>query len=223
MTACAKAGITEPPGWTTPATSVDNVQLPTTADLGRDIGGLHSFGAPIHIYPLYETAFRAHRGQTPRENNEESAALYADFAQTAVRNQNSWNHGKPPASNKEIGTVSPRNRIICLPCMCSEIATLRLMRNTILIRCPDPLLMNAFNTINLAAAVVLTSVENARKLGVPEKKWVYPLGGAERREKEKFWERPNFHHSEAISTALDDCLACSGMRMDNIDALDLYS
>lgn len=42
----------------------------------------------------------------------------------------------------------------------------------------DPLLMNAFNTINLAGAVILTSTEMAKELGVPESKWVYPLGGA---------------------------------------------
>ena len=38
--------------------------------------------------------------------------------------------------------------------------------------------MNAFNTINLAGAVVVTSTEVARSLGVSESKWVYPLGGA---------------------------------------------
>jgi hypothetical protein len=43
---------------------------------------------------------------------------------------------------------------------------------------PDTLLMNAFNTINLAGAVVLTSTDVARELGVPEERWIYPLGGA---------------------------------------------
>lgn len=77
---------------------------------------MHSIGAPIHIYPLYENAFRAHRRQTLRENNDESAALYADFAQVAARNEYSWNHENAPASKREIGTVSRRNRMICLPC-----------------------------------------------------------------------------------------------------------
>lgn len=45
--------------------------------------------------------------------------------------------------------------------------------------------MNAFNTVDLAAAVLVTSVETARKLGVPETKWVYPLGGAGKKEKER--------------------------------------
>jgi hypothetical protein len=38
--------------------------------------------------------------------------------------------------------------------------------------------MNAFNSINLAGACILTSVDFARELGVPEEKWIYPLGGA---------------------------------------------
>lgn len=38
--------------------------------------------------------------------------------------------------------------------------------------------MNAFNTVNLAAACIVTSVGYARELGVPESRWIYPLGGA---------------------------------------------
>lgn len=83
--------------------------------------------------------------------------------------------------------------------------------------------MNAFNTVNLAAAVLLTSTENARELGVPEDKWVYPLGGAGRKERRNFWERPNFHHSDAISIALDECLSLSEVNITEIDVLDLYS
>jgi hypothetical protein len=37
--------------------------------------------------------------------------------------------------------------------------------------------MNAFNTVNCAAACIITSTENARKLGIPSEKWIYPLGG----------------------------------------------
>ena len=42
----------------------------------------------------------------------------------------------------------------------------------------DPLLMNAFNNVNLAGACILTSTEYARQLGIAESKWIYPLGGA---------------------------------------------
>lgn len=42
----------------------------------------------------------------------------------------------------------------------------------------DPLLMNAFNNINLAGTCILTSTEYAKELGIPESRWIYPLGGA---------------------------------------------
>jgi hypothetical protein len=42
----------------------------------------------------------------------------------------------------------------------------------------DPLLMNAFNNVNLAGACLLTSTEFAQELGISEDRWVYPLGGA---------------------------------------------
>jgi hypothetical protein len=42
----------------------------------------------------------------------------------------------------------------------------------------DPLLMNAFNNVNLAATCLLTSTEYAKNLGIPEDQWIYPLGGA---------------------------------------------
>lgn len=44
--------------------------------------------------------------------------------------------------------------------------------------------MTAFNNVNMAASCIITSVKFARELGISEKKWIYPLGGAGVREKE---------------------------------------
>ena len=137
----------------------------------------HAVGLPIHVYPMYENAFRARRKQNIKENHGESARLYAEFARIAAQSEYSWNYGRPPATEQEIGSVSIRNRMICFPCE---------FGNSFPGNCkgfnacasPDPLLMNAFNNVNLAAAAVMTSVEVARELGIPENKWIYPLGGA---------------------------------------------
>lgn len=48
----------------------------------------------------------------------------------------------------------------------------------------DPLLMNAFNNVNMAASCIITSVSFATELSIPEDKWIYPLGGAGMREKD---------------------------------------
>lgn len=83
-----------------------------------DLGTRHSVGLPIHVYPMYENAFRAHRGQSIQENNHESAELYADFAKAAENNSLAWNYGQSAATEEVIGTVSKRNRMICFPCEC---------------------------------------------------------------------------------------------------------
>ncbi|KAK5030582.1 hypothetical protein LTS07_005366 [Exophiala sideris] len=116
LTACAAAKKLPPPGWTKTKQGVDKVFSPTGRDLGKNIGATHSIGEPIQVYPLFEAGFRAHRGQTLRENDEESARLYAEFAEVAATQPYSWNYGKPPKSDEEIRTVTKRNRMICLPC-----------------------------------------------------------------------------------------------------------
>lgn len=132
--------------------------------VATDTGAKHEIGLPIHVYPLYENATRAHRGQTLKENHEESAQLYADFAKVGEKNTASWNFGKPPKTKEDIATVSKKNRMICFP---------------------YPLLMNAFNNINLAGAIILTNTDYAAELGIPKSQWVYPLGGAGTKDSDK--------------------------------------
>jgi hypothetical protein len=120
------------PGWTAVDKNADSVFSPTTRELGggklflaakghkflltsEDLGGIHSIGAPIQTYPLYENGFRAARKQSPEENAVESSQLYAEFAQVASRNPMAWNYGKEPATAELIRTVTKRNRLICLP------------------------------------------------------------------------------------------------------------
>lgn len=81
-----------------------------------DLGAKHSIGAPIHVYPLYENGFRAHRGQSRSDNNTESAKLYAEFAHVAESHASAWSYGKPAETEVSIGTVTKKNRMICLPC-----------------------------------------------------------------------------------------------------------
>ena len=87
----------------------------------------------------------------------------------------------------------------------------------------DPLLMNAFNTVNLAGAVILTSVSFAKSIGVPSEKWIYPLGGAGTKDSDEFWKRPNFYSSPSIARSIDTALQLSGKSKDDIDLIDIYS
>ncbi|KAF2662734.1 thiolase [Lophiostoma macrostomum CBS 122681] len=201
LSACAAAKKLPPPGWTEPSEAVDSVFTPTGRDLGNNLGALHDIGAPIHVYPLYENAFRAHRGQSLQANHEESTKLYAEFAAVAEKQKYAWNYGKKD-DEKTIGTVSKKNRMICFP---------------------YPLLMNAFNTINLSSALLLTSTTHARSLHIPPSHWIHPLSGAGTSDPPSFWHRPNFHTSPSISASLDTALSLANLSPHDIDLYDIYS
>lgn len=83
--------------------------------------------------------------------------------------------------------------------------------------------MNAFNTVNLASAIILTSTSFAKQLGIPESKWVYPLGGAGTKDADEFWKRPNFYSSPSISRSIDASLKVSGATKEEMDIVDIYS
>ncbi|EXJ89109.1 hypothetical protein A1O3_02173 [Capronia epimyces CBS 606.96] len=200
--ACVAAQKIPPPGWTKTSQNVASIFSPSKLHGGRDIGFDHSITAPIQIYPLFENAFRAHRGQSIPENHDESAQLYAEFAQIAAHQPFSWSYGKPAKTKEEIGSVTKRNRMICFP---------------------YPLLMNAFNTINLAGACILTSAEYAEELGVSKTKWIYVLGGAGTQDSDHFWDRPNYYSSPSIERSIDTALAVSGLAKEDIDLFDFYS
>ena len=83
--------------------------------------------------------------------------------------------------------------------------------------------MNAFNTVNLAAAVLVTSTDYARDLGIPESQWVYALGGASTQDNVDFWQRSEYWWSPSISRSLDAALDASGLEKGDVGLYDFYS
>ena len=202
LTACAAAKKMPPPNWTQPSEDVQSVFSPTTRELQQNYGAKHSCGNPIQLYPFYENAFRAHRGQSIKDNHIESARLYADFAKVAEQNENAWSYPAPAETETSIATIGKRNRMICHP---------------------YPLLMNAFNTVNCSAACIMTSADHARELGIASEKWIYPLGGAGTSDSHDYWLRPEYWWSPCISRSLDAALDVSSVDKEDIDLYDIYS
>lgn len=127
-----------PPGWTIPESGAKATSPLDLSHLGKSkyfhthavdnathtccvvgVGATHSIGLPIHVYPLYENAFRAHRNQSIKQNHEESAQLYADFAKVAEQNEFAWFYGQEAPTAEVIANVTEKNRIICFPCILS--------------------------------------------------------------------------------------------------------
>lgn len=160
----------------------------------------HNMRAAITMYPLIENAIRAARHQSIPDHLQCMASLFARFSQVAARNPLATrNHAY---SAERLATIDGDNRWIGFP---------------------YPRLMNANAFIDQAAALVMTSVAEARRLAIPESKWVYLHGCAEANDHWYVSERAHLHTSPAIRMGACKALTMAGMSLADIRFFDLYS
>jgi acetyl-CoA C-acetyltransferase len=160
----------------------------------------HTAIAPTQIYPLFETALRADAGRTVDEHQRKVSELWSTFAAVSATNPYAWS---PVAySAEDIRTPSPDNRVVTFPYlkrMCANI------------------------DVDQAAAVLLTSYETARDLGVPDDRLVFVLAGADAHDRYFFSERESLTESPAIAAAGDAAMEAAGAGVDDVARFDLYS
>jgi len=156
--------------------------------------------APIQLYPMFETAVRAHAGRSVQDHQIHISELWSRFSAVAATNPNAWSqHFYTP---EEIRTVSPTNRMIGMP---------------------YPKLMNSNNDVDMAAALMVCSVAKAESLGVPRDRWVFMHSGADTHEHIFVSNRNNFYETPAIRIGGKSALELAGLGIDDIDLVDLYS
>ncbi len=154
--------------------------------------------APVQ-YALLENARRAARGQTRIEYARAMGDLFAPF--TKVASENPLSAVPEVRDASELITVTERNRIICEP------YTRYLVSR---------------DYVNQAAAVLLTSVQTAQRLGIDPSKWVYLHGQADLRERNLF-ERQHLGFAPSAPAAVRHALDVADISLDDIDYFDFYS
>ena len=127
------------------------------------------------------------------------AELFAPFSKVAAKNP--FSSSPVERSVDEIVTVTDDNRMICDP---------------------YPRLLVARDQVNQGAAAIMMSVEAARRLGVPEEKWVYMHGHADMIEQATL-DRADLGASPASVMAAREALRVAGIGVDDIATFDLYS
>jgi acetyl-CoA C-acetyltransferase len=155
-------------------------------------------GAAVQ-YGLLENARRAHLGLGVGEYRHRMAELFAPMSKVAARNP--FSSSPVERSVEEIETITDQNRMICDP---------------------YPRLLVARDTVNQGAAAVLMSVDAARRLGVPEGKWVYLHGHSDLVE-QALLERADLGAGPASALAAHEGLRVAGVGVDDIATFDLYS
>jgi acetyl-CoA C-acetyltransferase len=155
---------------------------------------------PVTVYPFYEAAASAHWGQTPREALAESGTLWSTYSDVAAQNPNAWL--KRRFASDEITTPTPDNRLIAWP---------------------YTKLMVANPTVNMGAAILMTSLAKARAAGIPEDRLIHVRGGASAEEPRDYLVRDQFFESHAQNAVLKAAMDLAGGDGRAFDAIELYS
>jgi acetyl-CoA C-acetyltransferase len=77
--------------------------------------------------------------------------------------------------------------------------------------------------VDQGAALIMTTTDKARALGIDERKWVYPWAGTDAHDHYFVSNRDNFYSSPAIRFAGRRVLELAGVGVDELDFVDLYS
>jgi acetyl-CoA C-acetyltransferase len=189
------------PDWT-----VEPEGTPPPTVLGDELAMTHPFEAgrgvvmPVQVYPIFENALRAAAGRSWDEHLTVISELWERFSTVAAGNPYAWI--REPKTAEQIRTPSPDNRMVGFPYTKT---------------------MNSNNDVDQAAALLLCSVEAAKRLGVPEDRWVFPLAGSDAHDTMFVSNRQDLHSSPAIRIAGARALELAGLGIDDVTHVDLYS
>src|SRR3954452_6032993 len=175
-------------------------------DRGYGLAGLLSMyqashgltGAP-EMYALLENARRARLEMSRADYAASMGRLFEPFTRVAAKNP----HASAPVerSAAELVTPTEANRPIADPYTRYVVAR---------------------EKVNQGAAVLLMSVAAARRLGVPQERWVFLHGHADTRELDLL-DRPDLGQSPAHVAAARHALEVAGIAADDVATFDLYS
>lgn len=192
----------EPPGWPVQASGEVHDPLVVGSNRAPATPAEVACGVtlPVYAYPLLEHSLRAGRGWSPAEHLSRIGSRWAAFSEVAATNPYAWLPERRRA--EEIVEPGPQNRMISSPY--TKLCT-----------------ANIF--VDQSAALICCSVDAARRAGVPEDRWVFPLGGAEAHDHWFLSERPVLHRSPAMAIAGRRTFELAEVGPGDLAAVDLYS
>ena len=168
--------------------------MASEAEIARDIQ------QPIQMYPIFENAIRYANGESIDAHIRRVSEMASRFCEVACDNPDAWIREAVDAET--IRTPGPANRMISFP---------------------YPKLLNSNNAVDMSAAIIVCSLGKARALGIDDSKLVYPWSGTDAHDTYFVSERDNLHSSPAIRVAGARALELSGMSVNDVDLLDIYS
>lgn len=159
----------------------------------------HGAGTPIASYALAENVRRERLGLSLDDYRAEIGQLFTPFTQVAAANP----HAAAPTARtaQELAALGERNRLLAEP---------------------YGRLVVARDQVNQGAAVVIASAGEARRLGVPQDRWVHIHAVSDCAEP-SLLTRDNLEKSPAAVGAITRALEIAGAGWPDIAFIDLYA
>ncbi len=155
---------------------------------------------PPQAFALFENALRHRREEAIADHRARIADLWSRFSHVAANNPYAWI--QKPMSAAEIGTPSETNRLVAFP------YTKFLVANMV---------------VDLGAALILCSVEMARRHQIPTDRWIFPHACTDVFETTPLGVRATLHDQAAIRAAGRRVLELAAVTAEQVTHVDLYS
>ena len=160
----------------------------------------HGIWTATNNYALFENAYRHHLGRGINDHQIAMGRLFAGFTDVAAAQDHAWFPIR--RTPEDIAETGPKNRFVSWP---------------------YTKFMNAMNQINQSAALLMTSVGEARRLGVPQDRWLFLHGCADTTELWYMHQRQDYFSSPAMRLMAERAFAMAGRDIGDVDLIDIYS
>lgn len=153
---------------------------------------------PPEIYPVLESALAHESGLLQQQWRDRIGAFMSKSSEVAARNPFAW--FQQVRSVEDIAEPNPKNRLTSEPYT----------------KC-----MNSFANVDMGAALLVTNLAVAREAGLVDQ-CVFPWAGATNAEVAPV-SRPHLARSEGLRTAARAIFSATGLGVDEMDWIDIYS
>lgn len=174
--------------------------LQPEAELWSEIESNTGLGMAVGYYALLESAICFGQGLSMDAHRDAIAKRYARFSEIATANPDGWADQTIDAAS--IRNASEKNKMLAFPYTKH---------------------LNSQWNVDQACALLFCSVAKARAMGIPESQWVYPLASTESNQIVNVSQRPDLSQSAAAKIAGQRALAVTGLDINAIDFIELYS
>lgn len=150
----------------------------------------------VGYYAILETAWRHARGMSLADHEQHMADRYARFSEIAVENPHGWDTQRRSA--KEIMDAP----VLAYPYRKHHVSNWG---------------------VDQASALLLCSVAEAKRRGIPESKWIYPHAFTEANHAVVVGNRDELHRCRGAEIAGQAALEAAGCSAADLDFVELYT